>query len=226
MHPLRPQEETDAQLKALGQDFERELRAARPSSTGDGGESDAGDAFGRWYVRKVHGGKGAMDYYSQSYRAEATLGVKYADKSWELERAGLNDLAEQKRLAGVLSRVSPICLYDSAMSRLAGTDIGSLESFTAAVQEYRSRVVEYIRAKTNDFSATSLFTPYTFEQMQTLKDGAEDPPLNLSDFPGFQYRAGVLHSLRRAIPDLGLLIFANLLFFALSFVVFMKYDVR
>jgi len=224
MHPLRPQEEIDAQLKALRQDFERELRAARPGSTGDMVQSDAGDAFGRWYHRSLN--KDAMDYYSQSYRAQASLGVKYADKSWELERAGIDDLAEQKRLAGILSRVSPVCLYDSAMSRLAGTDIGSLESFTAAVQEYRSRVVDYIRAKTSDFSATSLFTPYTFEQMQTLRDGAEDPPLNLADFPGFQYEANVLQSLRRAIPDLGLLIFANLLFFALSFLAFMKYDVR
>ena len=224
MRPLKPQEQTDAQLKALKQDRDREVRAALPSSAGHMSQSDAGDAFGSWYHRSLN--KDAMDYYSKSYQAQATFGVKYADKSWEVERSSLNDLAEQKHLASVLSRVSPACLYESVMSRLAGTDAGSLESFTQAVQDYRIRLVDYVRARTNDFSATSLFTPYTFEQMQTLKRGGEDPPLNLSELPGFQYQAAVLRSFRSAIGDLGLLVFANLLFFALSFVAFMRYDVR
>ena len=50
--------------------------------------------------------------------------------------------------------------------------------------------------------------------------------LDLSDFPRFTYRPSVAKSLRRAIPDLATLAFFNVLLFALSFLAFMRYDVR
>jgi ABC-type transport system involved in multi-copper enzyme maturation permease subunit len=50
--------------------------------------------------------------------------------------------------------------------------------------------------------------------------------LDLSDFPRFTYRPSVAKSLKRAIPDLATLAFFNVLLFALSFLAFMRYDVR
>lgn len=51
--------------------------------------------------------------------------------------------------------------------------------------------------------------------------------LGLDDFPHFVYSAGnLLNSVKRVIPDLALLVFINLLCFALSFVAFLRYDVR
>jgi ABC-type transport system involved in multi-copper enzyme maturation permease subunit len=50
--------------------------------------------------------------------------------------------------------------------------------------------------------------------------------LDLNDFPRFTYRPSVAKSLRRALPDLATLAFFNVLLFALSFLAFMRYDVR
>ena len=50
--------------------------------------------------------------------------------------------------------------------------------------------------------------------------------LNLDDFPRFTYRPNLAGNFKRAIPDLMLLVFINALLFALSFVAFMRYDVR
>ena len=50
--------------------------------------------------------------------------------------------------------------------------------------------------------------------------------LDLQDFPRFTYQPSVAKSLKGAIPDLMLLVFANMLLFTLSFVAFIRYDVR
>jgi hypothetical protein len=54
------------------------------------------------------------------------------------------------------------------------------------------------------------------------------PSLDVSDLPRFILRPDldVVNSVQRAIPDLALLAFFNVLFFALSFVAFLRYDVR
>jgi len=201
-------------------------RRARDSVTmeGDGSQSDAEDAFGSYYHRKLEGA--AMKYYSAYYPIWHRLSIECADKCWEIERGYLAHLAAQKRVAADLSRISPICLYERAISTLAGTDEGSWQAFIDAVGEQRKGLIDYVRAKTDDFNATTLFTPYTQEQMAGLQREGQDPPLNLDDLPRFTYRSVAVRDIRRAIPDLGLLAFTNLLLFALSFVAFLRYDVR
>ncbi|OHB63349.1 MAG: hypothetical protein A2168_02525 [Planctomycetes bacterium RBG_13_50_24] len=55
---------------------------------------------------------------------------------------------------------------------------------------------------------------------------ARHSPLSLQDFPRFSYRPGIAKSIKRAIPDLALLVIVNILLFSLSFVAFVRYDVR
>ena len=55
---------------------------------------------------------------------------------------------------------------------------------------------------------------------------ARRSPLDLQDFPRFNYRPGVAKSVKRAIPDIALLVIVNILLFSLSFVAFVRYDVR
>jgi hypothetical protein len=62
--------------------------------------------------------------------------------------------------------------------------------------------------------------------MEHLSNESEDPSLDLRDLPRFIPKADVVVDIRKAIPDLALLIFANVLFFALAFVAFVNYDVR
>jgi len=126
--------------------------------------------------------------------------------------------------------------YENATSILAGTDLASFQYFVTGAKAYRNQIVEYIRSKTDNFSSPSFFTTCSREDAleyekdwgdKSARDAKNPPlPLKLEDLPPCIYRLDLAESVRRAIPDLALLVFANVLFFALSFVAFMKGDVR
>jgi hypothetical protein len=112
------------------------------------------------------------------------------------------------------------------MSALAGTDMASFRHFIDAVKPYRKDIIEYIRVRSDNFSSSTFFTPCTEEEMTTRPTGDSATPLELSDLPRFSYKADMLGTLRRVIPDLAFLILGNVLFFALAFASFAGYDVR
>jgi len=223
VQPLEPEDKIDGQIKSLQQAYKSEFNKSKPRRTNTS-VSDSSGAFGHFYSRKIN--KEGLEYFKEIYRLEHTLGIKYADKLWEVEHSYLNGLSKQKKLAHNLSRISPISLYENLMSSLAGTGIAGFQSYIMSVKTYRDRLIDYVRFRTDGFSATSLFTPFTIEQMEHLPNKSEDPSLDLRDLPRFTLKADVVVDLRKAIPDLVLLIFANVLFFALAFVAFVRYDVR
>lgn len=223
VQPLESQEKVDGQIKSLQQDYRSEFEKSMPPRP-DTYQSDNNGAFGHWYHRKIN--KEAVEYFKERYRLEHTLGIKYADRFWEVEHSYLSGLSEQNKLAHNLSRISPISLYGNAMSSLAGTDIAGFQSYIMSVKTYRNKFIDYVRYRTDSFSTISLFTPFTVEQMEHLPDKSEDPSLNLQDLPRFIPKADLIVDLRKAIPDLVLLIFASVLFFTLAFVAFVRYDVR
>jgi hypothetical protein len=55
---------------------------------------------------------------------------------------------------------------------------------------------------------------------------AAQPSLDLRDMPQFVCRPAIKGDLQKVILDLGLLVFINVLFFTLSFIAFLRYDVR
>jgi len=180
--------------------------------------------------------------------------IKCADKTWEIENGYLNDLLRQKELAENVSRISPISLYGNVMSAISGSDFAGFQSFIDGAKTYRNQVFEYIRTKTDNLTSPSYFTACTEEEMREYEERrnkvnnaldeaekkkaweafvkwvkdtiARQPALGLHDLPRFNYQSSVLSGLRRAALDLGLLMFINVLFLALSFIAFVRYDVR
>jgi len=199
--------------------------------------------------------KSFMDYRRKRYPITEPVKVRYIDKVLGVKETHLNDLVRQRQLADSIAGSSPIVLYENLMSVLAGTDFGNFERFKSNVKSYRNEVADYVRSKTDNFASTSYFTTCKegdwekfievyYKPVMEAKDketkaklyqGAmnryqqmmkETPSLNLQDFPKFTYQPrGIRMSLQQAIPAIGLLIFASILFFSLSFVAFLKYDV-
>ena len=199
-----------------------------------GSISDAEGAFGNLYVRGCN--TEFFEFQQKAYPVREPLKIKYAARIWEVEHGYLKSVWKQRHVAGNLSRISPIFSYENATSILAGTDLASFQYFVSRVKAYRNQIVEYIRSKTDNFSLPSFFTTCSREDaLEYEKDwgdkrarDAKNPPLplKLEDLPPCTYRLDLAESVQRAIPDLALLVFANVLFFALSFVAFMKGDVR
>jgi ABC-type transport system involved in multi-copper enzyme maturation permease subunit len=239
VRPLEPKAKTDGQVALLRSEIDPEAwrqikQTVDIQSYQNMSENDVPGAFGRWYVRGCS--KDFFECYQKTNPIMEPLRIKYADKIWEVENGYLKTVWKQRQLADNLSRISPIFSYENATSILAGTDLASFQYFVNRAKAYRNQIVEYIRSKTNNFSSPSYFTTCSIEDvLEYEKDwGAKrrrdektfDPPLNLEDLPPCKYRLDLTESVQRAIPDLALLVFANVLFFSLSFVAFMKGDVR
>jgi len=209
-------------------------------------------AFGRTYVCLIE--KDEVEFRMKYYTLKDFFSIKCADKTWEIENGYLNGLLRQKELAENISRVSPISLYGNVMSAISGSDLAGFQDFIDGAKTYRNQVFEYIRTKTDNLSSPSYFAACTDEEMReyekriNLRENAHNeaekakagedvskwvkdtisrqPALGLQDLPMFSYQSSVLNGLQRAALDLGLLMFINVLFLALSFIAFVRYDVR
>ncbi len=109
------------------------------------------------------------------------------------------------RLVGLsknINRISPVSSFVYAVTDLAGTGIGEEDNLKRALINYNNNILPEILA--------------------AVPDGES------KQYPAFQYRYRELSEVfaRGTLFDMGWLIFFNILFFALSYVAFIRYDVR
>ncbi len=256
LKPIESDEEFSGKVKTVTDQLDSEINELNKDVKKDGSEdaTDAPGAFGHTYYRLCN--KSEMDYNRKKYSVMEPVKIKYFDKILGVKEVHLNDLVKQKQFADKLAGSSPIVLYENLMSVLAGTDFGNYKCFKNNVRTYGNEVADYIRFKTENFASTSYFTPCKegdyeriieiyYKPFLEAKDKEkkaelykatiaryeqmvkETPPLNLQDMPKFSYRPqSIGDTLRQAIPKLGFLIIAGILFFSLSYVAFLRYDVR
>lgn len=229
--PVEPEDKINEQITFLQKEAERQKRTEKERLrdsyiSGSSMQSDApGGGFGHGYHRS--GSKAFIHNKRINCSIETPIDIEYAGKYAEVEDSYLRGLFDQTRLAGNISRASPISLYESVMSALAGTDMTNFRQFIDSVKGHRKDIVEYMRSRTDNFTLLSFFTPYKEQQKEQERSATEsDPPLDLRDLPRFDYRPDVMEILQRVIPDLAFLILGNVLFFAMAFVAFQRYDVR
>ena len=252
IQPLEPEERLESELELVAEKRDSELRRMNKEIPSGWAGSTTGGAFNRNYIFVCD--KRGLEHWKKSSVLKEPIKIKYADKFLEVKQKYLSNLFKQKYLANNFSQTSPISLYGNIMSALAGTDLARAQYFMDRVRMHRNSVVAYVRSKTADFSSLSYFTRSKEgdweEHNKILEPGrdatneaerkrvwdaffkwrdkkvAETPALDLQDFPQFIYQPVVVKSFTRAVPDLALLTFISVLFFVLSFVAFMRYDVR
>lgn len=244
IQPLEPAEKIEGQRKLVNEKYKNErremIRGKYPIKFMSHSERSA---FGHNYIFVCD--SSSIDNYSKSYAIRASLEIKYADKLWEIEHGYLVSQLKQKYLANNFSRTSPICLYENVMSALAGTDLANSKYFMDKVKKHRSSVIDYIRSKTDNFSSLTYFTrskeedweiadkhlqgevsTVAFHKWRARKMKEKTLSLDLQDFPKFTHQSGIIDNFKRVFFDLMLLVVINVIFFALSFVAFVRYDVR
>jgi len=248
--PLESEEKLETQ-RALAMQ-EARIKYGKISVPNWGGpKTDARGASGKSYT--VLCSSSCLQDRSKAYPLVKSIESSYGDSIWRIELSYIRGLLAQNHLARNIARISPISIYENVMSTFARSDLGSIQDFMDNARAYRNETMEYIRSKSNNFS-TYYFTVcseqdaiFYDQQKEAIKQAktererkqAEDvlgqylnkmkkklTVLNLDDFPRFSYRPNLTGNFKRAIPDLILLVFINALLFALSFVAFMRYDVR
>jgi len=211
-------------------------------------------AFNRYYITLCS--PTFMESQLKYNKIIEPLTIKHADEIWELQQGYFSNLMKQKHLAATIARSSPVTIYRNLISVLSGTDLGNFEHFTKCVKAYKNQVVEYIRTNTDNFSLSSYFTPCKegdweeYEEMSKRREAQiqneaervkasqaykkwrekkieQAPSVISQDFPKFMFKTqNLLTGIHAVATDLALLIFITALFFVLSFVAFLKYDVR
>ena len=144
----------------------------------------------------------------------------------------VRDDHHNKLLAQAIARrnfacLSPAVIYQRAAEAIAGTGISRCVHLYEQVKQYGADLKEFIHSKdAEDPESLHLVNP-GHETVQGNWKAISHKPVDFDTVPKFQERNLALgESLKLAIWDIGLLVLFNLVFFAASFVSFLRYDVR
>jgi len=176
-----------------------------------------------------------------------SLDMEYAEKVHALYRNYEMALAGQASLARAIARLSPAWTYYHAASVLAGTDPGSFLRFLERARLYRGELIRYVQSR-NGLFGPAYFTRVNIETLPTTEQlaavvASRGPnaideisgwrgweavaPLNLRDLPNWESPPQIVKErIVPALPEMGILVFLNLLFFLIAHVAFLKADVR
>jgi ABC-type transport system involved in multi-copper enzyme maturation permease subunit len=158
--------------------------------------------------------------------ARARLQNAVMDATNQLQQEHHNKWLEQALARRNFASLSPAVVYQRACEAIAGTGIIHCADLYEQVRRYRADLKEFIRSRDlEDPLSLHLIGPE--RNMAYSWRAISHKPVDFDSIPKFQERDLALgQSLKLAIWDIGLLVLFNLVFFAASFVSFLKYDVR
>ena len=136
-----------------------------------------------------------------------------AEKTWMLRKQGIEDIFMQPAsLDKILLKFSPIGIYDSATQAWAGTDLNGIRDFFDNARQYRQTVIDYFYDKK------------VFEARQWFS--ADKGAVDWSTLPQFNFtRSDIGINMKRAFPDVCLLLIINVMLFVAIFLIFIKSEV-
>lgn len=136
------------------------------------------------------------------------------EKAEVLYKDLLSKSDKQNKIAKNITCISPYANFIYIATDISGTGLRNLEYFDKIVREYSNAFYKYLDIKSKEeLKKDPTFNVNTF--------------LNVSDRPRFVFKEEPLNNkLKDVLPYFGLLIFFNILFFILTFMKFIRYDVR
>ena len=136
-----------------------------------------------------------------------------AEKTWLFRKQGLENIFIQPASVDkILLKLSPIGIYDSATQAWAGTDLNGIRDFYDAARQYRQTVIDYFYDK----------KVFNTRQWFSGDKGAVD----WSTLPQFSFkRSDIGVNMKRALPDVCLLLIINVILFMTIFLIFVRSEV-
>jgi ABC-type transport system involved in multi-copper enzyme maturation permease subunit len=254
LRPIEATHEFDETINMLNEECDKEItKSIKGIKNREGNESYALGAFGRKYLMICD--EELKGYKQKRYAITEPIRIKYMKRIREVHEGHFDTCIQQKKLNHRFSQCSPMILYENIVSVLSMTDLGNVQHLNTQVKLYTDEVIEYIRSKTDDFHSFMYFTTCTEQDwdeavdhfmpyLEAENDADKDrfmeeikkwyiqkmsnmPSLDLQDFPPFICRPpGIAESLREIMISLGLLVSMSVVFFGMSFVALIKYDIR
>jgi len=173
--------------------------------SGDGGE----------LIEKFPGPPEKLPLFHEYLKFNEELSIRYADKEGQMWQEYLTqNPVRRAKLAQNIARISPAAAYAQATAILAETDLSSHLRFLDQAKQYRRELIQYLRDQ-NAFASEAWYNPEAGEK------------INKEGIPLFRERPETLSSsIRRATFDILILVLLNVAFFLLTYLSFLRYDVR
>ena len=147
------------------------------------------------------------------------------DEKMNLLTEQLNEQREnksgvQQRLALSIARISPAASFSLAAADLASTSLGLRATYLEAAKAYQVQYSRFMKSKNAGDNRVVI-------SHRMGADEEEPEPIAPAELPVFDYNApATSETISAALPDLGLLVLFNIIFFFGAFVAFLRYDVR
>ena len=149
--------------------------------------------------------------YLEEFQQDATAQIDA--RNAELVEEYQAKRSKQEMLAFNLSRISPASVLTFGAMRLGKTGIHEHERFSNSIKTYKPIFTKWANTK--------------MMQSINFSDPSKQPKPDISDMPRHEFRAESLRdSFAFAIPDFAIMILMIIIFFILTFVSFLRYDVR
>jgi ABC-type transport system involved in multi-copper enzyme maturation permease subunit len=175
-------------------------------------------------------GKGAGSWNSQEDNPPAA--AKYYDAQVDARNTIMDEylrqMVAQARTGRHFTCISPVVIYQTASEAVAGVGMHRITDLCQQIKRYQEVLREYIRNRdAEDSDSLHLLFQFPSDWVAENWHAISDRPVDFESVPKFHERDGALgQSLKLAVWDIGLLAIYNLVFFAASFVSFLRYDVR
>ena len=202
------------------------------------GNSTTSDKTEPWGSYREYANKSMIMQDKYYNKVCEPLRIEYAKRAWQIEQSYIESLKKQKNYSDILSRFSPISLYEIIMSKISGTETESYESFFKKGREYRAQLIQYLYS-IDAFSLTRYTTTVKDEDLLDFTEGMdyvkyrdeylkkEVSPIDIDNIPKFHFKQeSFAEALSDIIIETAILIFMGVIFFLLAFTAFLRYDVR
>ncbi|MDE0042983.1 MAG: ABC transporter permease subunit [Candidatus Poribacteria bacterium] len=166
------------------------------------------------YIGSFAGPPDQLPTFHNFLQFQEELNIQYADDVGRLRKEYLiQNPIRQAKLTQQISSFSPAAVYWHATAILAGTDLDSHLRFLDEARQYRRELIRYLRDQ-NAFASEAWYNPEAFTKMGTY------------DIPLFREDPESLSAiLSRMSLNVGVLILLNMVFFLLTYLLFLRSDV-
>ena len=169
---------------------------------------------------------GNLNWEGNNPPARARLRIAETNAKNQAREDHHNKMLAQALTGRNLTCISPTVIYQRASEAVAGTGINRVVSLHRQIKEYQANLKEYVRSRDAE-DPLSLHLLFPERGLVGAWRAISHNPVDFDTVPKFQERdLGLGESLRLAVWDIGVLALFNLVFFAASFVSFLRYDVR
>ena len=136
-----------------------------------------------------------------------------ADRAWIVRKPALEEIFVQPtNVERLWLKLSPVGLYDAATQAWVGTDLQGMQDFFDTARRYRRQMIDYLYGK-DAFSSRQWFS-------------SDRGPADWNNLPQFSFQGvDVDTNVKRALPDVGLLLLINVVLFGIIFLIFIKAEV-